>query len=390
MKRNKLFCRSRKNGITDLLKCHSGDCNLITVKVSSHLEADFGKSGAESETRPCEQACNERQNPAKDLKRIQGCEQPIIQDFTYPLINLSTYKRKDCTTMAKDKNIKNLADFGKCAVRVAKQRAQHVPVKNLMERSNSDSGYEVECKGFEPPTIQDFTYLPIHLFTLKKKAAFTLAEVLITLGIIGVVAALTIPGLMTAHKKHVTAAKLKRAASEINQAIRLSENENGQMENWDKSLPDEEFINTYFRPYIKIMQLCNPVTNCGYTASSNFHYWAYMNGTFGDYNNPNTDGRVPFVTMDGILYTYSKVTVNVVRDRDKMIIIDINGWQKPNQFGRDVFFFYRDEDADSIIPYGSDKTREEVNQSCSKTGDGMYCAVLVKENGWEFPNDYPW
>ena len=37
-----------------------------------------------------------------------------------------------------------------------------------------------------------FTYLPIHLFTFKK-CAFTLAEVLITLGIIGVVAALTLP-----------------------------------------------------------------------------------------------------------------------------------------------------------------------------------------------------
>jgi len=46
-------------------------------------------------------------------------------------------------------------DFGKCAVRVAQQHAQHVPVKNLMERSNSDSGYEVKCKGFEPPIIQD-------------------------------------------------------------------------------------------------------------------------------------------------------------------------------------------------------------------------------------------
>jgi len=93
----------------------------------NHKKADFGKSGAESGTRPSEQACNERQNPDKDLKRMQGCEPPIIQE----------------------------ADFGNCAVRVAQQRAQHVPVKNLLERSNSDSGYEVECKGFELPTIQD-------------------------------------------------------------------------------------------------------------------------------------------------------------------------------------------------------------------------------------------
>jgi len=43
-------------------------------------EVDFGKSGAESGTRPSEQACKERQNSDKDLKRMQGCELPIIQD----------------------------------------------------------------------------------------------------------------------------------------------------------------------------------------------------------------------------------------------------------------------------------------------------------------------
>ena len=43
-----------------------------------------------------------------------------------------------------------------------------------------------------------------------KKAAFTLAEVLITLGIIGVVAAMTIPNLITAHQKRVTVTKLQK------------------------------------------------------------------------------------------------------------------------------------------------------------------------------------
>lgn len=39
---------------------------------------------------------------------------------------------------------------------------------------------------------------------LKNTKAFTLAEVLITLGIIGVVAALTIPGLITNFQKRET------------------------------------------------------------------------------------------------------------------------------------------------------------------------------------------
>ena len=131
---------------------------------------------------------------------------------------------------------------------------------------------------------------------LEKNSGFTLAEVLITLGIIGVVAALTIPTLMTAHKKHVTAAKLKRAVSSINQAIKLSESENGEVENWDRTLPQNEFIDKYFRPYMKITQVCNPVTDCGYKSTAP---WIYLNGTErGAYSNPNFGDRTPFLTMD--------------------------------------------------------------------------------------------
>jgi len=217
------------------------------------------------------------------------------------------------------------------------------------------------------------------------KKAFTLAEVLITLGIIGVVAAMTIPNLMTAHKKHETAARLKKSISVINQAIRMSEQDNGEPEIWDKSLSDEDFINKYFAPYMKIMSLCNPITKCGYKTSQ----WLYMNGSCGSYCGPNYMGRTPFLTMDGIVYTYSKVLTNEV-DNTKMILVDVNGWRKPNQFGKDIFLLYRDEESNSITPYGTGKSRDELNRSCSKTGNGFYCATLIKENGWNIPNDYPW
>ena len=64
-----------------------------------------------------------------------------------------------------------------------------------------------------------FTHSPIHLFTLKR-AAFTLAEVLITLGIIGVVAALTLPTVISNYKKQVTVPKLQKAYSTINNAFK--------------------------------------------------------------------------------------------------------------------------------------------------------------------------
>ncbi|MDR1327933.1 MAG: type II secretion system GspH family protein, partial [Heliobacteriaceae bacterium] len=52
-----------------------------------------------------------------------------------------------------------------------------------------------------------------------RKNAFTLAEVLITLGIIGIVAALTMPGLIANHKEKETVTKLRKVYSSIQQAF---------------------------------------------------------------------------------------------------------------------------------------------------------------------------
>lgn len=64
------------------------------------------------------------------------------------------------------------------------------------------------------------------------KKAFTLAEVLITLGIIGVVAALTIPSLIQKHREQVAVAKVKKAYSTISQAYLMAIAENGTVDNW--------------------------------------------------------------------------------------------------------------------------------------------------------------
>ena len=68
----------------------------------------------------------------------------------------------------------------------------------------------------------------------NRKAAFTLAEVLITLGIIGIVAAMTLPALMANGRKQETVARLKKFNSMMLQAILLSENDNGPYEYWNK------------------------------------------------------------------------------------------------------------------------------------------------------------
>ena len=223
----------------------------------------------------------------------------------------------------------------------------------------------------------------------KKEIAFTLAEVLITLGIIGIVAAMTIPGLMTNYKKHKIETKLTKAVSTLNQAIKMSEAENGEMETWDKNLPYDEFINKYLRPYIKVEQICHRQKPCGYKDGP---VWTYLNGTTnGTYCSPYSFNRSGFISTDGVFYVfaYRNTGETGVLDNDKIIIIDINGPEKPNIMGQDVFFLKRIEAEDSILPWGADKGMTAITENCSKNSSGHYCAALIRTNGWKIPNNYP-
>lgn len=90
---------------------------------------------------------------------------------------------------------------------------------------------------------------------LCKRKAFTLAEVLITLGIIGVVAALTLPVIIEHHNKKVVETRLEKVYSTMNQAISMAELDYGDRETWfaDLSNIDEQkaWIEKYILPYLK-------------------------------------------------------------------------------------------------------------------------------------------
>ena len=100
--------------------------------------------------------------------------------------------------------------------------------------------------GFNAP----FTFHPSLL--TSNKSAFTLAEVLITLGIIGVVAAMTLPTLVQKKTNSEVEAKLQKIYSAMNQAVMLSEIDNGPKEYWPPSCTEttcEEYYNKYFLKY---------------------------------------------------------------------------------------------------------------------------------------------
>lgn len=101
-----------------------------------------------------------------------------------------------------------------------------------------------------------------------RRVAFTLAEVLITLGIIGVVAAMTLPTLTAKYKKSVVETSLKKFYTTANQAVKLSIVKNGETEYWEfpAEYNSEEllnFYNKYFKDELKTLKITNAPDNAG-------------------------------------------------------------------------------------------------------------------------------
>ena len=233
----------------------------------------------------------------------------------------------------------------------------------------------------------------------KEKTGFTLAEVLITLGIIGVVAALTIPTLIVNYQQHETVTKLQRAISVINQAYKLSFDDVGEP-NSAFEVGNEEYFKTYWQPYIKVLTYCTSSQVCGYATDAPF---SYVNG-----NNLNayvydSKSRTSFLTADGFFYiiyvaNYGKDDAgNPKLQPFPWVLVDINGGAKPNRAGRDVFLLTRvdsEKDGGGVQPLGYQLTNAQIDAACTKDANtrykGQFCAEKIRRAGWKINKDYPW
>ena len=226
--------------------------------------------------------------------------------------------------------------------------------------------------------------IPHNGFTL----GFTLAEIIITLGIIGVVAAMTMPTLLASINKRQTETKLRKAVSLINQAYKMSYNDNGDLSaNEAYSLGAEEYFRMYWQPYIKA-DICTTPQQCGYDTE---RPWSMLKGGVWIVNVTYNKNRVTFLTPDGILYSIW-TSGGDGKDVYNRVIVDINGAKLPNVLGKDVFWLERNQNDGGveIIPYCNSATNEYINSKCSINGDGACCAEKVRRAGWKFDSSYPW
>ena len=99
-----------------------------------------------------------------------------------------------------------------------------------------------------------------HLPKRGRKCAFTLAEVLITLGVIGVVAAMTMPNLIKNYENQVKLNKLKKFYSQFEQLILRSVDENDSIMSWsEEDLQNgnsDKILEQYIFPYLDNPKIC--------------------------------------------------------------------------------------------------------------------------------------
>ena len=230
----------------------------------------------------------------------------------------------------------------------------------------------------------------------RRKAGFTLAEVLITLGIIGVIVAITMPLLTANYKKKELPVRLQKFYTTFNNALLMSQVYNGDISTWEYSIqsvgtPESDnanyqFFNTYLFPYMKGIKECKPYDkDCEIKLDPNI------------FENPN--------------YTANTYSMYILTDGSCFGILtggtgggtaNIHGWfdyncqGKPNLAGHDQFiFFMLLGSQERYIPLqfwskgqklSGKKRIDIINQCKTRASD---CGALIQYDGWQVADDYP-
>ncbi len=223
-----------------------------------------------------------------------------------------------------------------------------------------------------------------------RKRAFTLAEVLITLGIIGVVAAMTIPVLITKYQKEQIVVRLKKTYTVMNQAVRMSI----ANDTWTQPPTDKRYDQAAMVEWLKTALI------------------PYLNGAQVYDKNPIDQFPASYPAI--VLADGSTLVLN--NNAQIHVLYDLNGNKGPNKAGKDWFYFMLDYNLNTntkqmgyfypsgyVFAKSSDDDenphdnyiygdRDKMIKFCGERANGYSnsCALLIMNDGWQIKDDYPW
>ena len=191
---------------------------------------------------------------------------------------------------------------------------------------------------------------------LKRKVAFTLAEVLVTLGIIGVVSAMTVPTLVQNYQRKSYVTQLHKVYNELGQAsLRYMTDHNYVSLRESRIVGNKDELNRFVKTYFKVVKDCEGklvgcfATEYGYIENNetvNLTGWSCWStvvlpsgaavcfDTGASESTPSDED----INNDGVIDENDKINNSGVRGGAVITInVDVNGKQGPNIWGRDLF-----------------------------------------------------
>ena len=212
------------------------------------------------------------------------------------------------------------------------------------------------------------------------KKGFTLAEVLITLGIVGVIAALTAPGLILSSRHEANASKLAVNVANLENAFTTAIPAEGvdplaDTEMWGKTFTTTDFAGELGK-YLHITGADSTINYTIFPIDSSTAD-ATLTGAW-------ITGSIPIMTKNGAIIYIRKQDDNRLNKESDIVgkggslvhqvgtvAIDVNGKSEPNQYGRDVFVFRIGEDG-ILFPQGGKDVSIFVGNGGNNSETGMY------------------
>ena len=228
------------------------------------------------------------------------------------------------------------------------------------------------------------------MLEMKNFKAFTLAEVLITLGIIGVVASLTMPSVISNQNEKKTVTRVKKAYSTLQQAYLRAEQDFGTPDGWEATgmynstshiLTARKFI-----PYLNVVKDCTGLNMTEVVKSCTKDYA----DTASYASIKIADGTTVIFRRWNAQCNWRYGSTPALQSVCGTVIVDINATNKPNISGKDIFTFYLTKQG--LYPVGTTFDSLSVSRYCNSSrefgqayGDytnGTACTawVLYREN----------
>ncbi|HNW25161.1 MAG TPA: prepilin-type N-terminal cleavage/methylation domain-containing protein [Candidatus Gastranaerophilaceae bacterium] len=240
----------------------------------------------------------------------------------------------------------------------------------------------------------------------KKKPAFTLPEVLLTLLIIGLIAAVTIPILLGYFEQQKFLSGLKKAYTQFNQALIGTAHDftcTGDLicTGLFKVGTTSQTLGTELVKHFNVLKNCETNTLGCFSESVSDSYDGSLART-DDYAKISS-GFYRFISADGIAFILknnhnncsSSMSTGVTQNMEQVcgeLYIDLNGLKPPNNMGKDIFRFYITNGKGPLLyPSGGIDDQEnghwkngDTAQHCFPSDtDGNYCAARIIEEGWK-------